>query len=87
MSTEKSLYPEGVDPRKSDETHNARGQWSPYSEKQRKAVAVLARRYEAEGMDLVDALSKAFEEVGDPEFINEVTHKESKVSNNKTIDH
>lgn len=74
MSTEKVLYPEGVDPKKSDQTHNARGQWSPYSEKQRKAAAVLARRYEAEGMDLVDALAKAFEEVGEPEFIDEVTH-------------
>lgn len=86
MSTDKSLYPEGVDPKKSDQTHNARGQWSPYSEKQRKAVAVLARRYEAEGMDLVDALAKAFEEVGEPEFINEVAPKHVKSNINKPID-
>ena len=73
MSDNKSLYPQGVDPNKSDQTHNARGQWSPYSEKQRKAAAVLAKRYESEGMDLVDALAKAFEEVGEPELIDEVT--------------
>lgn len=84
MSTEKNLYPEGVDPKKSDQTHNARGQWSPYSEKQRKAAAVLAKRYEAEGLDLVDALAKAFEEVGEPELIDEVTHGKHKHVDNKS---
>jgi hypothetical protein len=69
-----SLYPNGVDPSISDEDHNARGQWSPYSEKQRKAAAVLIRRYHGEGMTLQEASTKAFKEVGEPEFIDEVTH-------------
>ena len=75
-----SLYPDGVDPRLSDEDHNTRGQWSPYSEKQRKAAAVLIRQYRNRGMTLQDATDRAFEEVGEPELIDEVTqgrHKEN----------
>lgn len=76
-----SLYPEGVDPTLADEGHNSRGQWSPYSEKQRKAAAVLIRRYQNQGMNLQQATSKAFEEVGEPEHINEVTKgRESNVT-------
>jgi hypothetical protein len=73
-----SLYPEGVDPGIVDDFHNARGQWSPYSEKQRKAAAVLSKRYQADGMSLSDALEKAFQEVGEPELIDEVTHGRQK---------
>jgi hypothetical protein len=78
MSEDKDLYPEGVNPKLVDKEHNARGQWSPYSEKQRKAAAVLSKKYQSEGMSLNDALEKAFKEVGDPELIDEVTHGRQK---------
>lgn len=70
---EESLYPEGVDPSIVDEEHNSRGQWSPYSEKQRKAASVLIRQFQGEGMSLLDATTKAFKAVGEPEHMDEVT--------------
>lgn len=85
-----SLYPDGVDPSVADEVHNSRGQWSPYSEKQRKAAAVLIRRYQNKGMNLQEATSRAFEEVGDPAYIDEVTQgrqKDSEPEDNKRIRH
>lgn len=77
----KPLYPEGVDPNLVDETHNARGQWSPYSEKQRKAAAVLIRGYQASGMSLKEATDEAFKVVGEPENIDEVTQGKQKKIN------
>lgn len=74
-----SLYPDGVDPSLSDEEHNSRGKWSPYSEKQRMAAAVLIRRYQNEdGMSLEDAQAKAFHAVGEPDFIDQVTNGKDK---------
>lgn len=70
---EESLYPEGVDPSIVDEEHNSRGQWSPYSEKQRKAAAVLIRQFQAKGMSLQEATIQAFKAVGEPEHMDEVT--------------
>lgn len=85
------LYPKGVDPSLVDEEHNSRGQWSPYSEKQRKAAAVLSKRYQSEGMTLVESLKKAFSEVGEPELIDEVTggsqHKINKKSGSESRIH
>jgi hypothetical protein len=78
----KSLYPEGVDPNLVDETHNARGQWSPYSEKQRKAASVLIREYQANGMTLLEATNEAFKAVGEPENMDEVTQGKQKKINN-----
>ena len=76
-----SLYPNGVDPSVSDDLHNARGKWSPYSEKQRMAAAVLIKRYQNEdGLSLQEATKKAFHEVGEPELINEVVKPQSNVS-------
>lgn len=68
-----SLYPDGVDPSLADEEHNSRGQWSPYSEKQRKAAAVLIRQFQSKGMNLQQATNEAFKAVGEPEHIDEVT--------------
>ena len=73
-----SMYPEGVDPNAVDDSHNARGQWSPYSEKQRKAAAVLIRGYQSSGMSLKEATDEAFKVVGEPENIDEVTQGKQK---------
>jgi hypothetical protein len=60
-------YPDGVDPRKVDDYHNARGETTPYSAHQRRQAAALIRRYKDEGMDDLEAKRKAFEAVGEPE--------------------
>lgn len=80
-----SLYPDSVDPGLSDEEHNSRGQWSPYSEKQRKAAAVLIRQYQNKGMNLQDATRKAFEDVGEPEFMDEVTQGRHRKGDSTTV--
>lgn len=80
-----SLYPDGVDPTLADEGHNSRGQWSPYSEKQRKAASVLIRRYQKEGLSLQKATEKAFDDVGEPELIDEVTHGRQRQDEDKKI--
>ena len=60
-------YPKGVDPKKVDEFHNAKGERSPYSEHQRKQAAARIRTLEQEGWSHEAAIDRAFEEIGDPE--------------------
>jgi hypothetical protein len=68
---EKSLYPKGVDPGVVDEQHTSRGDWTPYSQRQRKVAAILIRKFQTEqGMSLSDATAAAFKEVGDPENLD-----------------
>ncbi len=68
---DKALYPKGVDPGVVDESHTARGDWSPYSQRQRKVAAILIRRFQSEqSMSLSEATEEAFKHVGDPENLD-----------------
>lgn len=68
---DKALYPKGVDPGVADEELTARGDWTPYSKRQRKVAAILIRKFQNEqGMTLEEATTEAFKQVGDPENLD-----------------
>jgi hypothetical protein len=69
--SDKALYPKGVDPGVADEDVTSRGDWTPYSKRQRKVAAILIRKFQNEqGLSLQEATVAAFKEVGDPENLD-----------------
>lgn len=69
--SENTIYPKGVDPGIAREDVTSRGDYSPYSQRQRKVAAILARKFQNEqNMSLSEALNEAFKQVGDPENLD-----------------
>lgn len=76
---ENALYPKGVDPGVVDDETTSRGDWTPYSQRQRKVAAILIRKYQNEHeMSLQEATAEAFKQVGDPENLDMSVFKKIK---------